>query len=214
MCRNLRKKLNSKTPYQFDNYINFTHFKTKLLFRDWSKFNFSKTTDSSKNLNEIKEKLKKEGIVKIYDSKYQFNSEKLMIHGSLVFLIISSSTIVFTNVSIWLKLINTFFLFIPSFLIQLEYFINNTRFINSLELLPNNKIQLTDMWGGKEIIEIKNLSKASDDPRIKSYNQSFNNQTFIIFTNKENKALYHSPRDGVYWDEGLFHDIIEGKQLN
>ena len=217
----ISKKLTTCFKPIIFNKHNIHHLTTrgKFQFLKISKNNFSSTTNSSDNtkykkaLNEIKEKLKKEGKVKIYDSKYTFNSEKLMIHGSLVFLIISSTTILFSNVYLWLKLINTFFVFIPSLLIQLEYFINNTKFVKNIIIHNNNKVLITDMWNKNETIEIQNLSKASDDPRLKEFSQTLNHQTFIIFTNKLNKSIYHVPRDGVFWDDGIFHDIIEGKKV-
>jgi hypothetical protein len=220
-ANNISKKVTTCFKPIIFNKHHIHHFTTrgKFLLLKISKNNFSSSNNNSENtqykkaLNEIKEKLKKEGKVKIYDSKYTFNSEKLMIHGSLVFLIISSTTIVISSVSLWLKLINAFFVFIPSLLIQLEYFLNNTKFVKNIILHNNNKVQVTDMWNKNETIEIQNLSKASDDPRLKEFSQTLNHQTFIIFTNKIKKSIYHVPRDGVFWDEGVFHDIIEGKKV-
>lgn len=175
------------------------------------KFNFG--TNNNLNQSEIKEKLNKEKVVKIYDAKYTFNSEKLLAHGSIIFLMISTHTIFFSNVSFLLKTINFVVLFTPSLLIQIERLINNTRFVRIIHLLPENKIKLTKVFGKTEVIDIQDLCKADHDPRVQKQTDYLNNETFIIFTNKNNRALYHLPRDGIFLNEDFVHNILEGKKL-
>ena len=191
----------------------------KTIFK-YSKFNISNSNSNNQNsenkkinIKEIQEKLYKEGAVKIYDSKYTFNSEKLLLHSSVIFLIISSTTIFFTEVSLVLKIINFVFLFTPSLLVQIERFLNNTRFVKMIQLLPENKIRVHKVFGKKEEINIEDLIKAENDKRIEEQVKYLNNETFIIFTNKKNTALYHVPRDGIFLNEDLFHNILEGTKL-
>jgi hypothetical protein len=217
------KILNFLKYSQFDKIV-----KSKTLFTNFikiSKFNFSnnyksnhfnKTNNSKKsniNLQELKEKLTNKGHVKLYDAKYTFNSEKLLAHSSIIFLIVSTSTIFFTQVSIILKIVNLIFLFTPSLLIQIERIVNNTRFIKSVLIIPNNKIQVINMWGRVESIPIEDLNTADFDPRVQEQKKFLNNETFIIFTNKKNRALYHLPREGVFLDEDLLYNTLEGKKI-
>jgi hypothetical protein len=178
--------------------------------------NNSHDKNSNFNINSktFNEKLRKEGGVKLYDTKYTFNSEKLMIHSSAIFLLISSSAVVFTNLPILAKMINAVVVLIPSMYIITEYLLNNTRFVKAIKILPGNKIEVHDMWNKKEVIEIRDLNKAINDPRVEKQKNYLNHQVFIIFTNKKNKALYHVPRDGVFLNEEVFHNILEGRELD
>lgn len=173
----------------------------------------TRTKNKKINLEDLKEKLQRQGHLKLYESKYSFTSEKLIAHSSLIFLTISTSTIFFSQISFFMKIINFVFLFTPSLLIQIERFINHTRFIQTVSILPEGKVKVVNMWGKSEIIAVEDLNTSELDPRVEKQKKHLNNETFIIFTNKNNRALYHVPREGVFLDEDLFYQIIEGKKL-
>jgi hypothetical protein len=193
-------------------YMNIHFYKIS----DYGVKNFSTNTNSANkkiNLQDLKEKLQKQGELKLYESKYSFTSEKLLAHSSIIFLIISSSTIFFSQVSTFMKIINFVFLFTPSLLIQIERFINNTRFVETIFILPDGKVKVVNMWGKSEVIPVEDLNTSELDPRVQKQKKHLNNETFIIFTNKNNAALYHVAREGVFLDEDLFYQTLEGKKL-
>lgn len=206
------KFLNKHFVRSFSSFQKFQNFKNQKLSK--VSLSYFTTSDSKKvGLKEIKEKLEKEGSLKIYDSTYTFSSEKLLIQGSAIFSLIFSSTVLFSNISLWLKIINIIFL-APCVLIQIEYFLDKTRFIKIIKLLPNNKLLLINIWGKNEKVEISDMNKATNDPRVEKQREMLNHQNFIILTNKKNSALYHVPRDGIFLDEELFHTIVEGKTIS
>jgi hypothetical protein len=172
------------------------------------------TMDSK--VKELKEKLSKDGALKLYDSQYTFSSEKLITYTSFCAGLITGTTIFFTQLPLYFKVINSF-VFIPCLMVQIELLIGNTRFIKTIKLIQSKgeetKLELWSMWGKKEVLEIRDLMKASQDQRVKQ-SEKLNNEIFIIFTNKNNRALYHVPRDGLFYDENIFHNIIEGRTLD
>jgi hypothetical protein len=213
------KKINIKNlnrDFTSKYYLHFTHFNTyqyslqQTGFIRIQKFSFSENKKTTYSMNDIKQKLENEGSVKIYESKYPFTSEKFLAQVSVVFLIISSTTI-FMYPSLWVKAVNLIFVFTPSLAILIEVLSNNTRFVRNIVLLPDKKIMLTTLWGKKETLEIRNLIKAEDDQRFQKFLHSLNNSTFIIFANKQENALYHLPREGIFLNDDLVHDILEGK---
>ncbi len=166
----------------------------------------------STTIKEIKEKLNKEGYVKLYDSKYNFSSEKLLVQASGCFSIVFASTVFIAKVGWMLKIVNAIFL-IPCALVVVEYFVNRTRFIQTIKILPDNKLDFITMWGKSEILEVGDMNKVNMDKRFEKVKGSLNDQTFIIVTNKKNDNLYHVPRDGFFLDEDLFHNLTEGKLI-
>jgi hypothetical protein len=168
------------------------------------------TGKNNYSLNEIKQKLEKEGSVKVYESKYPFTSEKFLAQISTVFLIISSTTI-FMHHSFLMKAINLIFVFTPSLAIIIEVLANKTRFVKNIVLIPGNKILITTLWGKKETLAIQNLNKVEEDKRFEKIMHTLNNSSFIIFSNKQFDALYHLPREGIFLNDDLVHKILEGK---
>ena len=165
-----------------------------------------------KGEREKKEKMEKEGSIKIYESKNSFFTEKSLVKSTFVFSFIFSSAIFFTDINKILKVINLIFL-APCISVQLDYFFNRSIFIKIIRLLPNNKISIIDMWGRELIFNIEDLCKSVDDQRFSKINESMNHEQFIIITHKKKSSVYYIPRDGIFLNEDLFHNIIEGKLI-
>lgn len=192
---------------KFENFVRFNMGCFNLKY-------FSKSNSSNKELSisQIKEKLKKEPIVKIYESKYNFLSEKLLTNCAFVFSLISSSVLILFSLPIWIKITNAILL-APCILIIYESFKGATKFVKIIQLKADNKIIIYDMYSRREEIAIEDLNKALADPRVVDKDR-LNHELFDIFTNKKNDRIYHAPRDAMYLNENLFHNVIEGKTLD
>ncbi len=103
---------------------------------------------------------------------------------------------------------------VPLISIIWENYKNQTRFVVSIYLIENGqKISILNHKNETEVFNISNLMLANDDERVHQKDK-LNHQTFLIFTVKTNKNIYHIFRGGVYLDENLVDRIIEGKNIN
>lgn len=112
-----------------------------------------------------------------------------------------------------MKLMNVFLL-VPSITIIWENYKNQTRFVVSIYLIDKGeKVSILNHKNETEVFNIVDLKLASDDERVYQ-KERLNHQTYLIFTVKTNKNIYHIYRGGVYLDENLLDRIIEGKSIN
>lgn len=188
------------------------HFQNKMKVKTLSKYlvyqNRFYFCNQKVSKNDIIMKLNKEGHIQIYLSKYPYNVEKFLFTSSIIFFIISGTTIITSSSYIW-KLINIFIVFVPSLFILIEYYANQIRYIRGVKLLPDNKIELKTIFGKNEILSIGDLNRIDDDKRYRK--NDFNYRDFIIFTNKKDTPLYHLHRNAIFLNEDIFYDILDGK---
>ena len=186
---------------------------TRRNFSDFNRQSNTNTNQTKFTIQHIKEKLDKENSVKLYDTKYEYSSEKLMIRSSVIFTIIFGGTIFFTSVPMWIKVINVIGL-IPCVLIQIQSLSNKIRFINTIKLLKEGMLEIIDFRGTKEIVYIKDLLTVNNDSRYENIRDTLNDEQFIIFSNQKNSVLYYVPREGAFVNEDLFYSTIAGKSLD
>ena len=209
--RNFIKQISTRNqifPIYF--YINQNNFKPSKFNMKLTHFHFSDSTNEKVPKSDIISKLIKEGSVTIYMSRYPFKVEKFLSTTSIIMVLISGTTIL-TTTSYFLKLINLIVVFIPCLGIFIEYMIGQIRYIKNIKLLPENKIELKTIFDKKEVLSITDLKKIEDDQRFSNKEKKFNNFDYILFTNKNNTAIYHIHRDAIFLNEDIFYDIIEGK---
>jgi hypothetical protein len=179
------------------------------------KFNFCQKASEKDYHNQFKEeldKLKTTGKLKIYQNRTPQSDNKIILKISMVMGLISGSVILFTSVSWALKLLNSV-IFIPCCLIQLDNLLGDIVFIKTIHLLPNDQIEITDMEGKSEIIDLKDIQNSKDDVRFPQ-RKNFNYQLFDIFTSLKTRKLYHLHKDAEILNTQLLNFIINGKKIN
>ncbi len=160
----------------------------------------SSTKISSQKLEEFREKLLEEGQLKIHESIYKEDILKKYHSRSLIIYSISGYIFLFTDISLYLKLVNFVFLLLPiscNFLYIMRRHVGTI--IKSIFILPDGKVKVIDMWDISDIIEIEHLKRTEGQE--------------IQFINKNNGFSYIGFKSDEILDEYLFYNTIEGQKL-
>jgi hypothetical protein len=189
--------------------LNFKH-RIKYLLNANITYSFCTIKPDNKFKSEL-DKVASAGKLKIYQSRSLNDENKTIYRVSLVMGLVSSSVVLFTTVPWALKFLNIV-VFVPCFLIQLDYLLGNIKFIKAIKLLPNNQIEILDIKDKSEVMNISDLKNAKDDARFPQRDK-FNYSLFYIFTNSKNNYLYHVNRDAIIPNQELFEQIVNGKKL-
>ena len=163
------------------------------------------------SIDDVKSRLHKEGKVKLYETTYYYSMEKVIVRGSY-FMTLICCLAISSSVPRFLKVINLIFL-VPCLTIIIENYKNQTRFVVSMYLVEDGeKISILNHKNETEVFNISDLKLANEDSRVHQ-KKNLNHETFLIFTNKINNNIYHLYRGGVYLDEKLLDNFLEGKSL-
>jgi len=161
---------------------------------------------------EILANLSDNKVVKLYKTKYLFETEKLFMRMSLSVTLLTGSLAYFTNPHLLLKLVNYSVLGL-SLLMQFSFYFERVVFITSLEIIEKGKkISITSNRGKNYILSVEKLQKAGDDPRTKHVR--FDLTKCIVFTSLEKTCVFQIPLLGDFANEDVLEEIINGKWKN
>jgi hypothetical protein len=203
-----KKTIFSKNFKYYDSH--FSLYNSKI-----SKYNFftARKNTTTEKQDKVKDNDKKPEKIKIYESKYNYFSEKLVIQGSLVMLLFSSYSFLFIPMSKIFYIAN-FIIFMPSLFIQYKLYRENFKFVKTINLSKDKKLlELECIKGKKDILPVEEI--IVEDEEIKSVKEEYE-KDFFLFTNKQKKKkpLYFVPKKGNFLDENSFKIMLERRVKN